>query len=133
MKRDKIKNLIKQVLEFEKNIEFAYIFGSFIDQERFNDIDIGVYMKEGEANFLEISFNLKEKILKALEKQKILISADKIDITIINSADLILIRDIFEKGVLIVDKNPEFRKDFIEKISLKLRECEGLFLEYVIR
>lgn len=90
-------------------------------------------MKEGEANFLEISFNLKEKILKALEKQKILISADKIDITIINSADLILIRDIFEKGVLIVDKNPEFRKDFIEKISLKLRECEGLFLEYVIR
>lgn len=133
MDREKIKNIIKEVLEAEKDVEFGYIFGSFVNEKEFNDIDIGVYIRGKDVNVFEISFNLKEKVFKALEREKILIPADKIDISIINCADLILLRNIFEKGMLIVDKNPEFRKDFIEKVSLKLRECEGLFLEYIIK
>ncbi|MEW6104692.1 MAG: hypothetical protein AB1630_12920 [bacterium] len=42
--RLKIIGKIKQVLLNKQEIVFAFIFGSFLDEPSFRDIDIGVYL-----------------------------------------------------------------------------------------
>ena len=41
--KDKIIDKIKNILTKEKRIKVAYIFGSFINRNKFRDIDIAIY------------------------------------------------------------------------------------------
>lgn len=129
MKNKTIK-IIKAILNKEKNIEFAYLFGSFISEKKHNDIDIGIYTHEGiKENSLNITANLKHKISRKLKESNIHLEADEIDITLLNSINFKFMARIFKEGVLILDKNPEHRADLMEENSLKLRECMGILKE----
>jgi predicted nucleotidyltransferase len=46
----KIENFIKS----HKEIIFAYIFGSFIEQETFNDVDVAIYVNENNIPAKEV-------------------------------------------------------------------------------
>jgi len=45
MNKQKLKSQINQYLSGEKEVLFAYVFGSFIRDAAYRDIDIAVYMK----------------------------------------------------------------------------------------
>jgi predicted nucleotidyltransferase len=45
MERQRILSLIKEVLARDGRTIFAYAYGSFVKEELFRDIDIGVYIK----------------------------------------------------------------------------------------
>jgi predicted nucleotidyltransferase len=53
---------IKNILQEEKHIIFAYIYGSFAYSDRFNDIDIAIYVKDYPKD--------KENILKYTHRCK---------------------------------------------------------------
>ncbi|MGC8937582.1 MAG: nucleotidyltransferase domain-containing protein, partial [Thermodesulfovibrio sp.] len=52
----KIVDLIKAELEKEETIAFAYLFGSFVEDAPFRDIDIAVYVE----NFKESNWQYYE-------------------------------------------------------------------------
>ncbi|WP_353683694.1 nucleotidyltransferase domain-containing protein [Thermodesulfovibrio sp. 3907-1M] len=61
----KISNIIKSELEEEDRIAFAYLFGSFIENAYFRDIDIAVFVenfKESDWYYYEIT--LLDKVEK---------------------------------------------------------------------
>lgn len=45
MEKSIILNLMKEVLTQERRLVFAYAYGSFVKEETFRDIDIGIYLK----------------------------------------------------------------------------------------
>ena len=129
MKQLNIKN-IREILDRDERIVFAYIYGSYVDRDEYRDVDIAVYAKEG-VDLKNLSIDLKMILHEHTGK-----SPDFYDIRLLNGVldhgdlfSLLYLKNIFEKDYLIVDKNYDVRTDFLEKYSMKYRECEGLFGE----
>ncbi len=132
-KENKI-NIIKRILEKDDRIVFAYIYGSYLLKSNANDIDIAIYVNEKKIDYFIFPTELKIKMYK-----KTGIVADLFDIKVINNLlskgdlfTLLYLKDVFTKGLLIVDKDPDLRTDLFEKYGLKYRECEGLIAEILI-
>lgn len=122
---------IKDVLREDKRVIFAYLFGSALDTEDFNDIDIAVYCADYvmEKPF-DFTSDIKIAIFKATE-----ILPDSFDITLINALfysdridSLLVLGEVFD-GMLLIDRNPSLRTDLIEKTSAQFRESEGILQE----
>ncbi len=119
--REKVINTISRVLEREEKVIFAYLSGSFVKEEFFEDIDIFIYGKDCHDNFT-LSSAIKERIYEEMVKEKIaLFSIDEIDVNIINDAPYDFVIDILREGLLLIDKDPELRTDYIERISDEYR------------
>lgn len=125
--------LIKQIAEVCENddrVVFAYLYGSAVESDNYRDIDIAVFMRNCDNPFM-LTSDLKHKLFI-----KTGINADMFDIQIINDIpakgdvfSLLYLKNIFNNGLLIVDKLPVMRADFIEQYGTKYRECEGLIAE----
>jgi len=92
-------------LKKRKNIIFAYIFGSFAQEEKFSDIDIGVFVSEKISQEpLNFEFDLEEEIQSFTHLP--------VDVRIINHAPLSFVYHVIKEGILIVDKDAGKRADF---------------------
>jgi len=95
-------DLVKKVLQQDSNVEFAYIFGSYVDKTftQRSDVDVAIYFKNYTFDkHLELSFKISKVTLKDT------------DLTVLNKAkNLYLLEDIISKGVLL--KDSEKRVDF---------------------
>ena len=100
LNRDEIKQNIANYLIENLNLEFAYIFGSFLETDSFGDIDLALYSKDSQLETIAIAVKL-EQILH--------ISFDVIDL---KKAPDHLIHSI-SKGEVIVDNNEDLRINFI--------------------
>ena len=50
MKKERLLYLIKEILSADDKVVFAYAYGSFVSEDVFRDIDIGIYVKNPEEN-----------------------------------------------------------------------------------
>ena len=92
-------------LNKRKYIIFAYIFGSFVRDEKFSDIDIGVFCNEKISKEpLTFEFDLEEEIKSFTNLP--------VDVRIINHAPLSFVYHVIKEGILIIDKDAGKRADF---------------------
>lgn len=119
---DNITNLIKDVLGQNDAVIFAYIYGSFIEKEDFFcDIDIAIYAK-ADINPHLLSADIKGQISSALTKGGVDgFIADDFDVRVMNDAPYDFVMRILEKGLLILSKDEELRRSYIEHISMEYR------------
>ncbi|MGB9628899.1 MAG: nucleotidyltransferase domain-containing protein [Thermodesulfobacteriota bacterium] len=129
MGKEKIINMIKDVLKQDGRIIFAYVFGSFIKEESFRDIDIGIYINNPDENIFVISSDIKTQLSIMAKKEKLDFSADQFDVKVINDAPFTFLKRVFKEGLLLIDHDPDLRTDLIEYVSLKYRECAGILTE----
>ncbi len=97
-----IEQILINRLQNEPDVEFAYLFGSYVDGT-FNDrsdVDVAIYFKKIDFDTqLKINFNLSRLLNK------------KVDLIVLNKVkNLYLLDDIIQKGVLL--KDSEKRVDF---------------------
>ena len=90
-------------------IAAAYIFGSFVGQEAFGDIDIGVLLAGGE---LPPPLEYELSMENALEKEVRLPA----DVRVLNSAPLSFQHHVIKSGSLIIDNDPNRRAAFEGKV-----------------
>lgn len=105
---------IKGVLFQEKSIVFAFLFGSFLDQPSFRDIDIGIYVKNIKKNEI---FNYELELSKKLA-EKCELSFDVFEVKILNFSPNPFLNNIFSRGRLLFSKDEKFLTDMIENTSL---------------
>jgi len=124
---------IRNVLEQNPSVIFAYLYGSSINQDLFKDIDIAVYAMPGCDPFL-LSADLKIALSKETG-----IPPDVFDVRVVNQLlehgdifSLLYLKDVLGRGGVLVDKDDELRSAFIEAYSVKYRECEGLIAEVLV-
>ncbi len=111
--RDKAISTIKSLLLKHEEIQFAYIYGSFIDSDApfFRDIDIAVFVDENAVSvdkFMDYSINLALMLESLMKKYPV-------DIVILNNAPLSLAFKITH-GELLFIKNGDLWLDFVTKI-----------------
>lgn len=98
--------ILKQALTSEELSLFAYLYGSSVDGEitPLSDVDIAVYPVR--------KLNLDDRlgIIQRLGKKTRL---DKLDITFLDPLkNLYILETIIDRGLLLVDKNPDVRELF---------------------
>ncbi|MCK5233244.1 MAG: nucleotidyltransferase domain-containing protein [Candidatus Aenigmarchaeota archaeon] len=101
-----IKMLLKTTsLKSDKNVLFAYVYGSFARGEKdFSDLDIAVYLKKIPRGIVLY----ERRLAKALEKE----TGKPVDVRIINSMPLLLKSRLLKEGALIFSRNQKARIAF---------------------
>ena len=113
-----------------ERVLFAYVYGSYAESGRGNDIDIAVYAAEGEDIF-KLSTDLKV----ALHEETGL-SPDHFDVRILNGLAehgnifaLLYLQNVLNGQRLFLNRDPNAHADFLEHYGTRYRECEGLMQE----
>jgi len=86
------------------DIVSAYLFGSFLSEHTFSDIDIAILTRKLLDRPLEYELALEG----SLER----IAGYPVDVRIINQAPPAFAQNVFRNGKLILDLDPDFRSDF---------------------
>lgn len=131
--KEYLEEHLREILFHDERVLFAYLYGSFTEEGPYQDIDMAVYaMPEAQ------SFSLPSDLKVALAEQT-RISPDIFDIRAINELlthgdlfALCYLQRVFEKKLVLVDKDVEARTDFLEQYNLKYRECKGLLDEVLL-
>jgi len=129
MEKERILSLIKEVLARDGLVIFAYAYGSFVKEESFRDVDIGIYVKNPEGNLFVTTSDLKTELSRYCRKEGVNLTADQFDVKVINEATFPFLNRVFKVRILLIDCDPDLRTDLVEHISLKYRECAGLLAE----
>lgn len=112
MKRTHFKERsLEKIGEFLKNrdeVVFAYVFGSFVEGETFNDIDLAVYVDESHPAAKDTFYDVK----LSLQLEKIL--NYPVDVVLLNRANSIIVFRA-SQGILIKSSNEDLRVDFVTR------------------
>ncbi|MFN2303215.1 MAG: type VII toxin-antitoxin system MntA family adenylyltransferase antitoxin [Anaerolineales bacterium] len=92
------------------DITVAYLFGSFVTEDTFSDIDLGVVTNIEPNSPLNYEFNLESKLESVIKYP--------MDIRILNRAPLSFCQNVIRNGRIVLDRDPNSRADF-EGLILK--------------
>ncbi len=105
--------ILRSLVQQQDRVVFAYLFGSHArgDISALSDIDIAAYFVDGD---LLRWHEWKISLYMALSRR---LGTNDIDIVVLNSAsNLILLDDIIRRGVVLVDRDPDLREDFEQRV-----------------
>lgn len=126
MKKENLITALKEIMEKETEILFAYLYGSyalnFIHSK--SDIDIAVYLIPSNIN----DYIQKEKELSAAIITKLHI--DNIDLRILNTLPFLLKYKVIKEGIPIIIKDEAERVDFETMIMNRFFELKPYLDEY---
>lgn len=100
-----IIRLLEEFFRDRPEVEFAYIFGSFVQRERFEDIDIAVYLRDESVlgDRQAHPFGYESTLIGELTQ---LLHTDKVDFVVLNHASPLLFTQAINKGMRILDRDP---------------------------
>lgn len=100
-----------------ENVDVAYIFGSFLKGEEFNDIDIALLLSENLDPYKSLKFSLR--VAGELERQ--IRPRFEFDVKILNSTPVEFQFEVIKKGCIIFSRDETRRIDYeFEVISTYL-------------
>lgn len=87
----------------DEAIVAAYVFGSFIGEAPFADIDVGLLTRDGIKDSLDFELRMEIELQDAF--------GYPFDVRILNGAPIGFSQHVFRTGRLILDRDPNFRAD----------------------
>lgn len=124
-KEDLIEN-VKRTLNSKHEIIFCYIYGSFLENNHFRDIDIAIYVNQKRISS-EQAFDYTFQLSLDLSKQ----TGFEIDIQMMNYAPLGFQHSVLKNGELLFSKDESLRLNLIENVSLEYMDFFELSMQYI--
>ena len=106
LSREEIIGALRGTLERRPEILFAYVFGSFLDEGKFRDLDVGVFVTDPAPVADSLMYTIR--LSGELEGK----TGYAVDVILMNLAPDHLIHSI-SKGKLLVNRGENFRDEFI--------------------
>ena len=109
---------LASLIQDQGEIVFAYLFGSFIEDLPFHDIDMGIYLSE---------IKEEEATLYSIDLALILTQALRIpvDVRVLNFAPVSFLYHVI-RGKLILERDEEVLSGFVEKTIAKYLDLKPL-------
>jgi hypothetical protein len=113
----KIQKMIVTMLQKENHILFAYLHGSFLQNE-FRDIDIGIYTEKNlsKKNNLSYELSFEEKLQHHIFYP--------VDVRILNNAPLSFSFSVIKNGIILFSNDEDKRIDFETRIFSKYHDFD---------
>jgi predicted nucleotidyltransferase len=103
---------INRILAGLKEVNTAYIFGSFLEKEYFNDIDVALLLSESLDPYKSLKFSLK--VAGELERQ--IKPRFEFDVKILNSSPIEFQFEVIQKGQTIFSRDESSRIDYESEV-----------------
>lgn len=103
---------ISKILAGLKEVDAAYIFGSFLERKDFNDIDVALLLSESLDPYKSLKFSLRV----AGELERRIRPRFEFDVKILNSAPIELQFEVIKKGHVIFSRNESNRIDYESEV-----------------
>lgn len=115
--KERIIQKISLFLQEQKEVSFAFIFGSFLEEKpiAFRDIDIGIFLKPltiEEDQVFDYETNLAIQLSKLIS-----FPADRLDIKVLNFTSKMFQNSIFSRGFLLFARDLNLLTSLIEESS----------------
>lgn len=122
--KDQIISKITEFLASREEIVFAYLFGSFLETERFRDIDLAVYLGSQDRRIKHPSYEIEmATILERLIKMPVdIIALDSVSDQLIYHAS---------RGQLLKNDDDDLRVDFITRSWKRFFDFRPKLYEYL--
>ena len=122
--------VVKKVTDFlikREEVERAYIFGSFTSMDKYHDIDIAVYLKDGFNKYDPINhpFGYESTLIGEL----ISVVKKEVDFIVMNNAGLLIQHRIINKGMLLFCRNDKTRihyENYIRKLYIDAEHIRNI-------
>jgi predicted nucleotidyltransferase len=103
MKKE-VFNKLKNFLSDREEIDFAYLFGSFVKLDHYHDIDIAVYLEKNfnPDDYKKFPYGYESNLIADISA---LLRTDKIDLVIFNKAGILIQQRIINSGMLLFERN----------------------------
>ena len=100
-----ITRKIGEALTRFKEIDFAYLFGSFLESDTFNDVDIALYLSKdlGPYKALKLSLVVERVMAKEIEPRC------EFDVKILNHAPIVFQYEIIKTGKVVFSRDEKKR------------------------
>jgi len=121
--KEKIESKIIDILSQEDIVQFAYVYGSFL-KDRFHDIDIAVYLKDGVSEKERIEFEMR----KGVELSKDL--GFEVDLRVLNGRKIIFLHQVLKNGKLLVCNDEKKRVEFESEVYSKYLDIKYYLDQY---
>ena len=108
MDKNEIERKIGEVISRFEDVDIAYIFGSFLDSEKFNDIDVAIVINK-ELNAYN-RFKFVMGIARELEKE--IKPRFEFDVKILNYSPIDFQHEVLKKGILIFKRDENRRIEY---------------------
>lgn len=103
---------ISSILAGLKEVNTAYIFGSFLEKEDFDDIDVALLLSESLDPYKSLKFSLK--VAGELERQ--IKPRFEFDVKILNNSSIELQFEVIKKGHVIFSRDESSRIDYESEV-----------------
>jgi predicted nucleotidyltransferase len=104
--RERLIDKLRELLQGVEGISFAYVYGSFLKRELFRDVDVAVWIEEGEDPF-EYEVDLSSRIEADLEVP--------IDIHVLDEAPITFKYAVFTEGRLLFSRDERIRMEVVDE------------------
>jgi len=130
--KTEIENKINRFLQRRPEISFAYIFGSFIQNKNYHDIDITVYLSGNfnKNDLKKFPYGYKSSMISELT----LLVRKKVDFIVMNNANITLQQRIINKGILLFSKAERIRisyENYIRKLYIDSENIRRIKRKYL--
>jgi predicted nucleotidyltransferase len=102
--KEKFVAALSSCMQQHGEIYAAYLFGSFITEETFADVDLGILLKQESGDILDYEIELESKLER--------LARYRLDVRVLNRAPISFAQNVIRCGRLILDKDPNIRSDF---------------------
>lgn len=124
-KKAEFLGIIKEVIEKDREVLFAYLYGSFVYVDLLgSDIDLAVYLKSAD---IKACIRKEEELTAALT---IKLHTGKIDLRILNVLPLLLQYNILKEGIRLFVRDERERVDFETRVMERFFELKPYLDEY---
>jgi len=107
LKKKETIALIADCLKKYPSLEFSYIHGSFMTENKFRDIDVAVYLKTMPFYPLQAELDLETDLMKVINKYPV-------EVRLLNGAPLSFRYNVIKSGKPLVVIDDDARSDFEE-------------------
>lgn len=104
---------ISKIVAGLEEVDAAYIFGSFLERNEFNDIDVALLLSEGLDPYKSLKFSLK--VAGDLERQ--IKPRLEFDVKILNNSPIEFQFEVIRKGCVIFSRNESRRMDYESEVT----------------
>jgi len=126
MKREKLIATLKEILQKDDEIHFAYLYGSYASHKIYpkSDIDVAIYLRPSDLNgYIKKEDELTGTLTMALH-------IDNIDLRILNTLPFLLQYRVIKEGILLFAKDELERVDFETMVMNRFFELKPYLDEY---
>ena len=121
--KEKIKSAIREILKTKKEVGFAFLHGSFLEERSFHDIDVAVFISEVPEDFFDYELSLSSILEDRIRLP--------IDVKILNHAPIAFRYEV-TRGEVILSRDEEARLRFVENAWNEYLDYKPI-AEYIIR